>query len=225
MKRSLFVFIILCFMAVSAEPKADCTLKMIGTPSIAKAVFSQKSFVFMGVDFSKVRLIGDHGQGSGTNMPVDYIRDTYFNSYNETILNETKKFDVEAATGGRKITYDFDSAVEINKTADTSSMKIMKKTEPLETEVIRGMLKKYETDSTEQIGLVIIADQMNKYDKEAYYYVIFFDVQYREPVFGAYVKGSAGGFGYKNFWVNTIYEVLKSMKKKDWEYWEYKVKG
>mgnify|MGYP001202656111 CR=1 FL=1 len=225
MKRISFVFIIFCFAVVFAAPKADCTLKMFGTPAIAKAVFAQKSFVFMGVDFSRVRLIGDHGHGSGTNMPTDYIRDTYFNAYNEIILNETKKYDVEAATGGRKITYDFNSVVEINKTADTSSMKIITKTEPLDMEVIRGMIKKYKTASTEQIGIVLIADQMNKYDKEAHYYVIFFDIQYREIVFGAYVKGSAGGFGYKNFWVNTIHEVLKSIKKKDWEYWESKIKG
>jgi hypothetical protein len=86
------------------------------------------------------------------------------------------------------------------------------------------MVNKYNTKGLSGIGVVLIADQMNKFDKEAFYYVTFFDVKTKVVLFSAYVKGKPGGFGYRNFWLRTVANIFKDMKKGDWEYWKKEAK-
>ena len=175
-------------------------------------VFSADSLVFFGVDYSRVKLIGDHGNVSGSTMPLDHIRDTYFNSINEVVMNEQKKFNFEKATDGKKISYDFTSVLAANKSAKTDDMKAITATKPLDLNVVAEMVKDYSSSAAKgSVGMVLIVDQMNKFEEAAYFYVTFFDTDSKKLLFTAYVKGKAGGFGYRNYWAGAIASVVKDM--------------
>lgn len=51
-----------------------------------------------------------------------------------------------------------------------------------------------------------------------------FTVSDQKFLFAAYVKGKPGGFGYRNYWVRSIANIFKDMRKGDWEYWKSIVK-
>jgi len=226
MKKFLAVILLALCFSLTASSKGKITIQMMGSKATSAPVFNADDFVFFGVDYSKVRLIGDHGHGSGTNISVDYIRDTYFNQINELILNETKKYDFSKAIGGKTLKYDFSSVFKINKAASTENMKAPTEVERHDMKIISQMVKEYATTQTAKsgYGMVLIADQMNKYQSTAYFFVVFFDISSKTPIFSAYVKGKAGGFGYRNFWAGAVADVAKQMKKSDWEYWEKSIK-
>jgi hypothetical protein len=220
-KKLLVAAIILSSLMLFARSKARCTESMSGSKQLSAPVFTAPGFTFFGVDYSQVRLIGDHGHGAGTNLDPAHIRDKYFNALNELVFNEKKKYDFKKATGGKKITYDFNSVAKINLTADPAKMRSFSEHTPLTTQKLRGMVKKYEiTTSPNNIGMVLIADKMDRVEVEAYYYVVFFNVADRSVLFYAYVKGKPKGMGYRNYWAGSIYSVIKDMSKYDWKHWE-----
>ena len=225
MKKIIFFVLIAACFSLSASAKARCTVDLKGSDAGYKMVFSADSLVFFGVDYSHVKLIGDHGNVSGSSMPLDYIRDTYFNSINEVVMNEQKKFNFEKATGGKKISYDFTSVLAANKAAKTDDMKAITATKPLDLNVVAEMVKGYSSSAAKgSVGMVLIVDQMNKFEEAAYFYVTFFDTDSKKLLLTAYVKGKAGGFGYRNYWAGAIASVVKDMTKSDWEYWEKSAK-
>lgn len=226
MKKVMLLMIFLLSLGLFAGAEKRCTVKMFGSRANAAKVFNADGFIFFGIDYSRVRLIGDHGHGYGTDMDTAYIRDKYFNAFNSVVINERDKYDLSEAVGGKKISYKFENILKINKSADPSRLRAITKTDPLGTVVIQQMLQKYDTFLGKDlgVGIAIIADQMNKFDKEAYYYVTFFNVSDQRFLFSAYVKGKPGGFGYRNYWVRPIANIFKDMRKGDWEYWKSVVK-
>ncbi len=222
MKKLLAVAIILASFVLFAQSRARCTVSMNGSKQLSAPVFTASGFTFFGVDYSRVRLIGDHGHGAGTNMDPAQIRDKYFNAINELVFNEKKKYDFEKATGGKKIAYDFSSVAKINLTADTAKMRNFSEHVPLKASEIRAMVKKYSlnTSAKNNIGMVLIADKMDRVETEAYYYVVFFNVADRDVIFYSYVKGKPRGMGYRNYWAGAIYSIVRDMTRSDWKYWE-----
>ncbi len=225
MKKITFILLMSVCFSLFAGEKPRCTIDLKGSKSGYEMVFSADSLVFFGVDYSRVKLIGDHGNVSGSTMPLDHIRDTYFNSINEVVMNEQKKFNFEKATDGKKISYDFTSVLAANKSAKTDDMKAITATKPLDLNVVAEMVKGYSSSAAKgSVGMVLIVDQMNKFEEAAYFYVTFFDTDSKKLLFTAYVKGKAGGFGYRNYWAGAIASVVKDMTKSDWEYWEKSAK-
>ncbi len=225
MKKLLVVAIILASFVLFAQSRARCTVSMNGSKQLSAPVFTAPGFTFFGVDYSKVRLIGDHGHGAGTNLDMAHIRDKYFNAINELVFNEKKKYDFEKATGEKKITHDFKSISEINLTADPAKMKNFSEHVPLNANEIRAMVKKYSVNTSvkNNIGMVLIADKMDRVEAEAYYYVVFFNIADRDVIFYAYVKGKPKGFGYRNYWAGAIYAITRDMARVDWKYWKSSV--
>ena len=225
MKKITFILLMAVCFSLFAGEKPRCTIDLKGSKAGYEMVFSANSLVFFGVDYSHVKLIGDHGNVSGSSMSLDFIRDTYFNSINEVVMNEQKKFNFEKATGGKKVSYDFTSVLAANKSADTKDMKAITATKPLDLNIVAEMVKGYSSSAAKgSVGMVLIADQMNKFEEAAYFYVTFFDTDSKKLFFTAYVKGKAGGFGYRNYWAGAIASVVKDMTKSDWEYWKKSAK-
>ena len=221
MKKLVIFLVVLLSLAVSASSKGRCTINMNGSKELSSPVFRALNITFLGIDYSQVRLIGDHGHGAGTNMDPTEIRDKYFNAINELIFNEKKKYDFEKATGESKITYDFKGVTDINLTADPSVMRNFSEHTPLNIYKLREMVKKYKfTTPPNTIGMVFIADKMDRVEAEAFYYVVFFNTSNRDILFYSYVKGKPKGMGYRNYWAGAIYAITKDMARADWKYWE-----
>ena len=64
----------------------------------------------------------------------------------------------------------------------------------------------------EGIGLVFVAEQMNKINLIGSYYVSFFDLKNKGVLTTCCKIGKAGGFGMRNFWAATVYNMMKSWK-------------
>ena len=80
--------------------------------------------------------------------------------------------------------------------------------EPDYTEII----KNYDIPQTEGIGIVLIAKLLNKPYEIATYELIQFDIATRDILYSREVKGEAGGFGLRNYWAASVYNVIKRTK-------------
>lgn len=59
----------------------------------------------------------------------------------------------------------------------------------------------------------MVALLLDKRAAQAVYEMVFFDIATREVRYTERVEGHAGGFGLRNYWANTVAEVLKTWRR------------
>jgi hypothetical protein len=183
---------------------------------------SSKPITWLGIDFSDVRFIGPaSGWGEVSTKSSGEMRDKYFPEWNNLILREPKAFKMEDAVDRSTIEMYTDAINKVNEkmnkkeifTESSSDYKHLKEAD------IRDMVKKYELKGKSGIGMVLIAEGMNKNLEEGSYWVTFIDMSSKKELYTTRVIGKAGGFGFRNYWAGSVKSVFKTMKKefKKWD--------
>lgn len=70
----------------------------------------------------------------------------------------------------------------------------------------------YELPQTEGTGVVMIAKFLDKPNARATYDVVVFDIATRKILQEKEVMGYAEGFGLRNYWARTVYNIIRKTK-------------
>ena len=190
MKKIVLLFIVafaFSFAAQSQYTKAD--------------VFKVSEITFYGLDFSNVRLVGSEG------FTDPYaIKNQFFKSWNNLFIAEPDKYNLAEVFGKSNVTINLDIVTERNEMPDPGELVI---DEPYSfgEEVVSDIIAEYDTGE-EGIGLVFIIESFNKIDEMGYMWVTFFDMSTGEVLFAKHMAGDAGGFGLRNYWAKSYYNVM-----------------
>ena len=74
-------------------------------------------------------------------------------------------------------------------------------------EIVDGL-----TCTSNDCGLVLIAENLNKLDERATYLVVFFNANTKEIIYSKRASGKGFGFGVRNHWAGSIYRMLKNWR-------------
>lgn len=184
------------------------------------SIFSEKTIIWFGIDFSNIRLIGD----AGFEDP-DHIVSEEFGAMNKIIVNEPEKYDI--AKFFYKETVDIDLSVikERNLIENPESIVLPSgSTYAMTVSQISSMISEYEPAFDNGIGLVFIAEKFEKDIKQGTIWVTFFNVTTGEVLLAEKMTGKAKGFTWKNYWVRTAYNIMKSVEKSVYYSWKKKYK-
>jgi hypothetical protein len=167
----------------------------------AKAL-SQTSIVWFGVDFTNAKFT------MVTEDPA-VIVDQYFKSINLLILQESEKFDIKKFFKKSEVTNDIDIVTESNSKVDPKGL-VINDEYKFPAEDVSKIIRKYKTAENTGTGLVFIAENLNKIAQYGSYYVCFFDIASKEIIDCQRYSGKAAGFGFRNYWAGSIYNVMKN---------------
>jgi len=171
----------------------------------------QTELIWFGVDFSNVRLIDKTGF---TNPSA--IRDEYFNSINDVVINEPKKYNLERAFNNKNIVSDLSIVKKRNLTPIIEEMVIDITEQDLiiSEEDIPSIVNEYEMAYKNGIGIVFIVQSLLKIpgNKVGNMYVTFFDIQTKDILLTELMSSQPRGFGFRNYWVRTVYSVLNQIR-------------
>lgn len=167
--------------------------------------------VWLGIDFSQVKLIGDFFQiGEAGEMSPAQIRNRFFPAWNELVLRESRKYDIAGMFRKDEVIYGIDPIMEINKNASLAEMET--ESEPnYSKEDIQNFISDYNFDHNEGIGLLFVAESLNKYRERGTYHFVAINLANNEILLHERMAGSAGGFGLRNYWARTYYEVIREI--------------
>jgi len=186
--------------------------------------FSDKAgtVTWLGIDYSNVKLLGDFTQfkDAGPVAPEE-IRDKYFPGINSLVLNESSKYDFKGMFMLSALVPDISMVTTLNAAADAARMKDGKENK-FSTEGLAVTVDKYDLTDKEGLGIILIADVLNKYTEKATYYVVVFNMKSREILLCEKVTEKAGGIGIRNYWAGSLYNLVKDGKKN--LYWSWKAK-
>lgn len=173
---------------------------VLGAVAQSQKIQEASSLNYYGIDFSSAKVIG-------AGEPAEQFVDV-FGKINLLVVGEPAKYDLKKAFRKEIGKVDLSVVGTLNEKIDPGTLKEYGGIHRLSSETIAGKVAEYQIPDKEGIGVVLIAEQLDKPHGEAFYHVVFFDLDTREIVLSKWVAGKAGGFGLRNYWAGSVYKVL-----------------
>jgi len=171
----------------------------------SKAYCAQK-ITWFGLDYSVANFTDDRA------FPDPYkLRDKLFNEWNELVFKENKKFDLGKAFNKSEIIYSTSFINNRNKNIDILNQigNYRFHQRFFSNDSIQKIINTYNTPAnTVGVGLVFIVERLNKPQREAVYWVTFFDIKTKKVLLTEQIIGIPSGAGIRNYWANSFYNAL-----------------
>ncbi len=211
MKRvaAFFSIVAIAFIALTQSAYAQTAKELFNS--------TETPVTYLGIDFTQARLINDAG-ASATDL-----KEKHFPGINQVVVNEPKKYDLAKAFR-KPITNDISVTEKVNATIDADKIKSSSSSDEsrLDAAAIQNVVNQYDLGGKKGVGLVFIMEGLNKPGAKGSMYVTFIDMATRKVIFTERMTGKAGGFGYKNYWAKSVFEVLEDIQKKKYNEWKNK---
>ncbi|MBL4704307.1 MAG: hypothetical protein JKY54_07285 [Flavobacteriales bacterium] len=106
----------------------------------------------------------------------------------------------------------------MNKEVDVAA-NIQSDSYAISKDKIESHVKSYDGVEGEGVGIVFIVESLNKLEQAGFMWVTFFDEKTKEIIYTERMSGAAQGFGIRNYWAGTFYNVVKEIKDKRQKKW------
>jgi hypothetical protein len=192
----------------------------------AHPLLQSDTVVWVGLDYSLVRMIGERKAGTGKEHYVNFaIPDLIFpgmlEKWNALFLEER----IERVANGlkKRVTIDLGGVTDRNKTAAPHQIILVPgpedtlKKSHITQQDIADEIRSYKLENKAGLGLVFIVDRFVIFDRvsdrnvrvgdKGAVYVVFFDVATREIISSERKIQPAGGSTFRNYWFAVIKHV------------------
>ncbi len=161
-----------------------------------------KKVIWLGVDFTaaKFTLV--------TEDPA-VIVNQYLKAINVLIISEREKFNIRSFFKVDEVSNNIELVIAFNQQIDPSALVIYDDYK-LDMDQVKDVIKKYDVEDKSGVGLIFVAENLNKVSQTGSYYVCFFDLSTKEIIDCKRMTGAVSGIGFRNYWAGTIYNVMKT---------------
>lgn len=181
-----------------------------------------QSFYWLGLDFSHVKIIGDFTQfGEAGSVDAYQIKNQYFPAWNNLILSEPEKYDIKGMFKLDKLENDIGMITKINADANSNDMQASSAPDYTEDN-IKSFVSAYNTGGKSGIGIVFIAEALDKNTPEGCFHVIAINMSNNNLLMWERIKAKPGGFGVRNYWAGAVSNIIKEAKKSYYKSWKAK---
>lgn len=164
----------------------------------------KNNFYWLGVDYSHVKL--------QVELEPEVVKTQFFNVWNDLFVKEADKYNIKEMLKLPKISNDLTAVKSFNMQAETGSMKATLAPNYTVND-ISSFVGSYPPFTNAGIGIVFIAEFLNRNKEEAFYHVVAIDLTTRQVLLSERFRGEVGGVGFRNNWANTVYSVIEQFKK------------
>lgn len=151
---------------------------------------------FYGIDFSEVKVV------AADETEKDFA--AAFSSINLLLLTEQEKYDFSKVLQMNVVPYP-DSMIEQSTYNDYSEMMVYRYQR--DTINLSEKIQSYKLPHDSGVGFILIACVLDKSTGTATYEAVLFNVATRELMNNSRVTTKAGGFGLRNYWARTVYNL------------------
>ena len=161
---------------------------------------SEPVYVY-GVDYTSVKVFG-------ADETINQFANA-FEGINNLFIKESQKYDFSDVVGENN-KLKLEMILDLTKEFDFSDIKTLDK--EIEHINLSEKIKDYNLKETEGTGLIIIASLLDKSENKGTYKVVLFDIATREILKEGEFVGKAKGFGLRNYWARSIYNLTKKFE-------------
>lgn len=207
MKRIL-LFTLACCLAV-------CGMAQKNNRNSESIIRSDEPITWLGLDFTQARFIGAATQWKDAGEISDaQMRDKYIPDWNDLFEREQKKYDVAKYVNRNSVAYATDVTSRQNNRKYSKSFfsDNPEDFERLDARKVEGVIKGYDFMGKSGTGLVFVIEGMSKGKEAVSAWVVFVDMNSKKVLQMERIVGSAGGFGFRNYWAKGFFNILKDVK-------------
>ncbi len=209
MKKILIAYALtLCFSIANAQN--------------TKELFSKNNYNYYwyGIDYTNVKLIGDFYSSSfkGENE-YKQIKEKFFPAWNALIKNERNKYNVSEIVRAPEVKYKTSMIDSLNTLINPEKLAANEE-ELITQENLEQQIKSYKLVENNGVGVVFLAESMNKAEAKASYVMVMFNIENRNILLQERFNTIPSGFGIRNFWAGSYYQIFKEMSTN--KYWKRK---
>ncbi|MDQ3047688.1 MAG: hypothetical protein M3R27_09090 [Bacteroidota bacterium] len=187
-----------------------------------KQIFTATEIAWYGLDFTKAKFVGGFDQAAGIAAATGSdMKSKWIPAWNSLILSEPNHFDLRKVFRKDNVYNDLNPVTELNSKIDPDECMGFNPTKISQAE-IEEMVKKYNGDKKDGIGLSFIVENFNKGSQMADVYVTFFDIASKKVLLSEKVSGKAVGIGMRNYWAGAIKDILKQIDSSHYKNWKNK---
>ena len=183
-------------------------IAIISNAQDASLVWSSQTMSWFGVDFTKAKVFGLEDS-------PHKIRDEYFKPWNDVTIDMdlTKMFSKNA------VYKDPNGITKENLARETENMNTGDDVD-FTDEDIATRAKQISTGNKKVgLGMIFIAQSINKGTGLGVFHVVFFDIASRKVVWHKKMTGKASGSNPKTAWGGAVKDVFNQIDKKEWKAW------
>lgn len=180
---------------------------------------SKMSMDFVGLDFSNAKLVGSEGFSDPAK-----IQNYYFNTWNGLMISEEEKYSIKKAFMKNEVDYHLGVVEEVNAAVDYIDLVQNSSPENFTEEKLQKIVNQYDTKNLEnELAISFIVHSLNKFQERAYVHIVIFDTKSKKVLFNKKMSGEARGFGFRNYWMGSIYDILKDISKSKFRKWKREI--
>jgi len=198
-----------------------CSASFSSFSQTLKEVFSNSAspLTYLGIDFSKARLLDDGDPSK--------IRDQYYASINDVIIKEPKKYDLKGAFNKDSIGNDFSAVTKNNAKANVNEILSSNSADfnRFKASDITSMVNDLDLSGKQGVGLLFVMEAMRKIEKNsgAAIWVTLVDMKTKKILMTERIESKViAGIGFRNYWASTIKNLIDNIEKQKYQEWKLK---
>jgi len=189
-----------------------CTSANVAPAQTKADVFNHKVPVtWLGMDFSQARFIGSEAvyKSSGEVINSEFVN-KYIPAWANLFITEPKTYNVPRAAHRDSVHFAF-KVTEVANNAITKNFFTEKPSDfsTLKEKDIVDLVKNYDFQGQKGLGMMMFIEGMNKATHEAGAWVTFVNMNDKTVLLTVYKTGDSRGFGFRNYWAHSWYNILK----------------
>lgn len=176
---------------------------------------NEKEITWTGIDFSKAKF-----SRKGFDLPQEAIV-LYFKEWNMLIISDQKKYDIRMAFRKPVLHYDLQAVTKKNNNIKLNNLLVerLKLEDQLSKEIIKEYVTKSELPKLSKFALSLIVESFDQDSKTASLWVVLQETASGEMVLCEKFLKTPAGFGIRNFWARTFYNLLFDIRKNSFVRW------
>lgn len=175
---------------------------------------------WLGIDYSQMVFVGEGFENINENEGGDksLLKDRFFDSWNDIVVNEEKRYDWEKAFKKNKVENAIASTKKRNKNANLNAI-FVSDLQKLGKAKVENYIKNLNFDKNTGYGILIVMESMDKSKELGTYYLAIINLSNKKILHTEYFEEKAGGFGFRNYWIKPVHFGITKIQKKLYKQW------
>ena len=175
-----------------------------------------REILWVGINFSKAKFTRE-----GFDYPQEVLQ-RYLHDWNMLILNDQKKYDIRMSFRKPVMQYDLSVITKINKSLKANDLltKNIKANDVLSDDQMRELASVQTLPQSLPYALSLWVESFDSKVKTASIWVVITKTETQEVVLCEKFLKKPGGFGLRNYWARTFYNVFYDIQSQAFLRWE-----
>ena len=175
-----------------------------------KKALSAKKIVFLGVNFSKLRLLDSEGfVGKNGKTKCGALRYKYYDSWNEVFMLEKTKFNLDELLIVKDHILSIERSAELNDSIQIDTCLIDDLEYKIADNDVQEVVNQYIGYADGKISVLLVGESLSKKLGRGVYIIVYFETESGKILLQQKYKAAPVGSGFDNYWVNTIHKCLE----------------